>query len=32
MDPENVAAVFKNFFLTVTEILNLHQVGKEDAI
>jgi hypothetical protein len=31
-DPENVAVSFNNFFLQVTEILNLHQVGKEDAI
>lgn len=31
-NPENVAVAVNNFFLTVAEILNLHQVGKEDVI
>jgi hypothetical protein len=31
-DPESVANTFNNFFLTITESLNLHKIGKEDAI
>jgi hypothetical protein len=31
-DPEPVASDFSNFFLTITESLNLPQVGREDAI
>jgi hypothetical protein len=31
-DPEKVADVFNIFFLSTTENLNLHQVGKEDPI
>jgi hypothetical protein len=27
-DPEKVADVFNNFFLSIAENLNLHQVGK----
>jgi hypothetical protein len=30
-DPRRLADGFNNFFLTVNEILNLHQAGKEDA-
>jgi hypothetical protein len=30
--PEKVADVFSSFFLSITENLNLHQVGKEDPI
>jgi hypothetical protein len=32
MDPETVANAFNNFFLTISESLNLHKMGKEDAI
>ena len=28
---ENIATAFNNFFLSVTENLNLHKVWKEDA-
>jgi hypothetical protein len=31
-DPETVAKAFNIFFLTITESLNLHIMGKEDAI
>jgi hypothetical protein len=31
-DPEQFATVFNNFFLSIAEHLNLHQVGKEDPI
>lgn len=31
MGLENMATAFNNFFLSVTENLNLHQVWKEDA-
>jgi hypothetical protein len=31
-DPENAAVACNNGFLTLAEILNLHQVGKEDVI
>jgi hypothetical protein len=31
-DPGKVADAFNNFFLTITENLNLHQARKEDAI
>jgi hypothetical protein len=31
-DPGKVAVAFSNFFLTSTETLNTHKVGKEDAI
>jgi hypothetical protein len=31
-DPEKIADVFNSFFQTIVESLNLHQVGKEDAI
>jgi hypothetical protein len=31
-DPGIVANTFSNFFLTITESLNLHQEGREDAI
>jgi hypothetical protein len=31
-DPETVANAFNIFFLTITESLNLHKMGKEDAI
>jgi hypothetical protein len=30
--PGKVADTFNNFFLTITENLNEHQAGKEDAI
>jgi hypothetical protein len=31
-DPETVANASNNFFLPITETLNLHQMEKEDAI
>jgi hypothetical protein len=31
-DAGTVPNAFNNFFLTITESLNLHQVGGEDAI
>jgi hypothetical protein len=31
-DPATVANAFNNFFLTTTEILNLHQAGSKDAV
>jgi hypothetical protein len=31
-DPGKVADAFNKFFLTITENLNKHQAGKEDAI
>jgi len=31
-DPENAAGTCNNTFLILAEILNLHQVGKEDVI
>jgi hypothetical protein len=31
-DPEKFIDTFNNFFVTITENLNLHQAGKEDAI
>jgi hypothetical protein len=31
-DPGKAAYAFSSFFLKITEKLNLHQVGKEDAI
>lgn len=31
-DPENAAVACNNTFLTLAEILNLHQVGKEDTL
>jgi hypothetical protein len=31
-DPEKVADVFRSFFLSIAENLNLHQVGKGDPI
>jgi hypothetical protein len=31
-DSGTVANAFNNFFLAITESLNLHQVGREDAI
>jgi hypothetical protein len=31
-DPEKIAYVFNNFFLSIAENLNLHQMGKEGPI
>jgi hypothetical protein len=31
-DPETLANAFNSFSLTITESLNLHQLGREDAI
>jgi hypothetical protein len=31
-DPMDVASAFNNFFITVTEKLNIQQIQKEDAI
>jgi hypothetical protein len=31
-DPRTMAFAFINFFLTITESLNLHQAGREDAV
>jgi hypothetical protein len=31
-DPKNVASAFNNFFITITEKLNLQQIAKGDAI
>jgi uncharacterized protein (UPF0147 family) len=31
-DPRNVASAFNNFFITITEKLNIQQIEKRDAI
>jgi hypothetical protein len=31
-EPGKVADAFNNFFLTITENINIHRAGKEDAI